>query len=82
VSKKEKQRLNVKQRYAGKIAQVGMRIKLIREKKNIDQKVLALKANISVNSLSRIENGALNTGIATLCALAEALEVNEKQFFG
>lgn len=51
-----------------------MRIKEIREKKNISQRALARKAEMSQTFLSNVENGKSDPSLSTLKRLAEALK--------
>ena len=60
---------------------VGKRIKLIREKKNIPQVVLAAKSNLEKGNLSRLEAGKANATLSTLERIANALEVHISQLF-
>jgi transcriptional regulator with XRE-family HTH domain len=62
---------------------VGQRIKKLRQSQNITQNQLAFEAGISTNQLGRIERGELNTGVSTLFAIADALnmEINELFIF-
>lgn len=53
----------------------GRRIELIRKKKNISQEDLAVKAGITRNNLSRIENGKYSAGMDILQRIADALDM-------
>lgn len=58
---------------------LGKRIKYLRKKEKISQAQLAFEAGIPRLQVSRIERGAINTGILTLVAIAEALNVHTKE---
>lgn len=53
---------------------IGSSIRTIREKKNIEAKELAMKADMDAANLSRIEKGKFSTGIDTLGKIASALD--------
>ena len=63
--------------------QIGCRVAYYRKMKRFTQKELALRANISVSYLSRIERGAYKKGvpISTFCQIARALNVHISDFF-
>lgn len=60
---------------------LGRRIRELRLSQNITQNQLAFEAGISKNQLGRIERGEINTGISTLFAIADALNVEVKDIF-
>ena len=53
-----------------------MRLKDLREKKNISQLQLAIALNMNQNSISRYENGQREADYATLIAFADYFEVS------
>ncbi|VYT08222.1 anaerobic benzoate catabolism transcriptional regulator [uncultured Blautia sp.] len=53
----------------------------LRKSRNMSQKELAEKAEISDVALSRIENGAACMNILTLVKIAKALSVTEGEIF-
>lgn len=57
----------------------GERLKQLRISKNIPQKELALNSGLAISQVGRIERGELNTGISTICILANALGVHPKE---
>lgn len=60
---------------------IGETIYKLRKSRNMSQKELAEKADISDVTLSRIENGAASMNILTLVKLAKALSVTEGEIF-
>lgn len=60
---------------------LGKRIKFLRKKEKISQAQLAFEAGMPRLQVSRIERGAINTGVLTLVAIAEALNVQPKELF-
>lgn len=53
-----------------------MRLKELREKKNISQLKLALELNMNQNSISRYETGAREADYKTLIAFADYFNVS------
>lgn len=53
-----------------------MRLKLLREKKNISQLKLAVDLNMNQNSISRYENGQRQADYQTLIAFADYFDVS------
>ena len=53
-----------------------MRLKFLREKKNISQLKLAMDLNMNQNSISRYENGQRQADYATLIAFADYFDVS------
>jgi transcriptional regulator with XRE-family HTH domain len=68
----------VRLRYAKKLKTFGTHLRKIRDKKGWSQEELAHQAGISYNSLNLIENGKLNTTLATLHAIGDALDMSLK----
>lgn len=60
---------------------VGIRIREIRELKNISQQELAAKCNFEKSNMSRLESGRVNSTLATLNKIAKGLEVNIMELF-
>lgn len=52
---------------------IGARIKELRQKQNIDARILAIKAGIAPSNLSRIEQGHYSVGFDILSKIANAL---------
>jgi len=52
---------------------IGIRIKELRQKQNIDARSLALRAGIDASNLSRIEQGHYSVGLDILAKIANAL---------
>lgn len=63
------------------LIRIGETIYKLRKSRNMSQKELAEKAEISEVALSRIENGAACMNILTLVKLAKALSVTEGEIF-
>ena len=51
----------------------GKRIELLRKQKDISQDILAERAGITQNNLSRIENGKYSPGLDILLKIGDAL---------
>ena len=52
---------------------IGLRIKTMREERQMDAKTLAQKAGITPANMSRIEQGKYSPGLDILCRIASAL---------
>jgi transcriptional regulator with XRE-family HTH domain len=61
---------------------VGIRLRQLREERNISMRGLALKSGLSANALSMIERGKTSPSVSTLYKLADALGVPIIDFFG
>lgn len=61
---------------------IGQRITKARQNKNMNQKELALKANIPEGSLSRYENGLRTPKISAVSQIAIALDVSTDYILG
>ena len=61
---------------------VGIRLKELREARNISMRSLATKSGLSANALSMIERGKTSPSVSTLYKLADALGVSITSFFG
>lgn len=57
-------------------ALIGLKVRTIREYRNLSQAKLAEKINISDNTLSNIETGKYYPRVETLIALSNALDVS------
>ena len=57
------------------LIRIGMKIKEIREDKNISQQDLAAACNFEKSNMSRIEVGRTNLTIGTLLKICDALNV-------
>ena len=62
-------------RYQKHLAKLGLHIRKIRERQGMSQEQLAADAEIPYSSVNEIEAGKTNPTIASLIALAEALDV-------
>lgn len=60
---------------------VGRRLRILREERNISMRALARRSNLSANALSMIERGLTSPSVSTLNKLATALEVPITAFF-
>jgi len=54
---------------------VGDNVKRLRLAKGLTQEALANASGVDWSTISRLENGNLNTGITVLFALAKAMDV-------
>ena len=60
---------------------IGNNISEIRKKNGLTSKELGLRCDIEKSNLINIEKGRINVTANTLLKLANALEVNVKEFF-
>ncbi len=60
------------------IANLGIHIRQLRERKNMSQQDLANDCNIPKNQIGRIERAEVNTTVRTLVKIANALEIHPK----
>jgi transcriptional regulator with XRE-family HTH domain len=60
---------------------LGLRIKLLREKAGLTQEQLAEKAKISLDFLGKIEVSINKPGLRSLLKIAEALKIDVKDLF-
>jgi transcriptional regulator with XRE-family HTH domain len=63
------------------ISRVGARLKALRNKTNLSMRELALKADVAVSFISKIESGKASPTIMTLQKILEALNVSVVEFF-
>jgi transcriptional regulator with XRE-family HTH domain len=61
---------------------VGVRLKELREARNVSMRTLATKSGLSANALSMIERGKTSPSVSTLYKLADAMGVSITAFFG
>lgn len=57
------------------LIKIGLRIKELRESKNMTQQELAYRCNFEKSNMNRIEAGRSNLTIGTLLKICHALEV-------
>ena len=62
-------------------AKIGMRIKELRDIKNMSQKDLAYSSDLDRSYIASVENGQRNISIINIEKIAKALEVTLKDFF-
>lgn len=62
-------------------AQVGQRLRELRQQKNLSVRALAALSGLAINTLSMIENGKTSPSVSTLQILARALAVPIAAFF-
>lgn len=60
---------------------VGQRLRLLREERNVSMRALARRSGLSANALSMIERGLTSPSVSTLNKLATALQVPITAFF-
>lgn len=58
------------------LSEIGSRIKHARKGKNLTQQELSSLVNLSVSSISRLENGHIMVGLETLIELVQVLEIS------
>jgi transcriptional regulator with XRE-family HTH domain len=71
----------LERRYDKEIKSFGQRLKDLREGSKLSQLDLEIKSGINRTEISRIENGLKNIEFFTIVKLAEALEIQVKEFF-
>lgn len=60
------------------IANLGIHIRQLREKKDMSQQDLANDSNIPKSQIARIERAKINTTVKTLVKIANALDIEPK----
>ena len=60
---------------------IGMRIKYLREKKNLTQDKLAEKTGLSIDYIGKIEVNINKPGLRALIKISNALNVHIKELF-
>ncbi|KQO34460.1 XRE family transcriptional regulator [Flavobacterium sp. Leaf82] len=63
------------------IANLGIHVRQMREKKNMSQQDLANDSGIPKSQVARIERAKVNTTVKTLVKIANALHVEPKELF-
>lgn len=63
------------------VVDVGYRLRILREERNVSMRSLARRSGLSANALSMIERGLTSPSVSTLTKLANALEVPIMAFF-
>jgi len=71
----------LEKRYKEEIESFGKRLKDIREGKKLSQLDLEIQSGINRTEISRIENGQKNIEFFTIVKLADALDIELKDFF-
>jgi len=61
--------------------QVGQKLHAMRKARKLSIRALAAQSNLSVNTLSLIENGKTSPSVSTLSQLAQSLDVSITSFF-
>ncbi len=61
------------------IANLGIHIRQLREKKGLSQQALADDSDIPKSQIGRIERAKVNTTVKTLVKIANALDVEPKE---
>lgn len=64
--------------YQSEIKQIALKIKNLRQEKNLSVQDLAYLCDMERSSVSRIESGRINITIKTLCLISNALGVEPK----
>lgn len=63
------------------LIEFGNHLRKTRKQLGFSQEDLAIKADVSISQVSRIERAEINTTISTLKVLAEALDIKIQDFF-
>jgi transcriptional regulator with XRE-family HTH domain len=61
------------------IANLGIHVRKLREKKNMSQQDLANDSGIPKSQVARIERAKVNTTVKTLIKIANALQIEPKE---
>lgn len=61
------------------IINLGIRLRQLRELKNLSQQDLANDCNIPKSQIARIESARINTTVRTLIKIANALQIEPKE---
>lgn len=61
--------------------QLGKRIVILREQRQMSQADLSFEADIDLSTLSRLERGILNARYVTIYKIAKALKISLKDLF-
>lgn len=70
-----------KDKHAKKLVAFGKNLRKLRESKGWSEEALAIKADLSPTTISNLENGQLNTTLATVFSLADALKIDSTELF-
>jgi transcriptional regulator with XRE-family HTH domain len=82
IKRQKEKRHNINRPDASRPAdQVGQRLRSIRKARNLSIRALAERSDLSVNTLSLIENGKTSPSVSTLYQLAKGLKVPITVFF-
>jgi transcriptional regulator with XRE-family HTH domain len=68
--------LTMLNRFDSEIASIGIKIKKIRQEKNITQSLLASLCDIDIRTIQRIEKGKYNMTLKILFSISESLDVD------
>ena len=60
---------------------IGRKIKLLREKTNMTQKELAIKSNLTLYKVKKIEDGNHKITLSTLCIICNVFKIHPKSLF-
>ncbi len=63
------------------IKEFGNNLRKVRQQQNFTQELLAIRADIEISQISRIERGIINTSISQIINIANALGVHPKELF-
>lgn len=63
------------------LKEIGNRIRLLRQEREISQQNLAALCNFEKSNMSRIEAGCSNVTIKTLLTISQALEIHISELF-
>ncbi len=64
------------------LIELGERIRQQRQEKNLSQEMFAEKADISVNTVSRIEGGLTATSVEVFTRMVEVLDADANELLG
>jgi transcriptional regulator with XRE-family HTH domain len=72
----------VEKRYQTDIAELGLRVKRLREARGLSQQDLAAKIGVDIRTIQRIEKGQHAMGLQILLGLSDELETSVSELIG
>ena len=70
----------MKERDRERLRKIGVRVRTLREKRDLSQEQLAARCDVDRAKISKIENATANYTITTLIELAKGMEIQPKMF--
>ncbi|MBK9213298.1 MAG: helix-turn-helix transcriptional regulator [Saprospiraceae bacterium] len=57
----------------------GKHLQSLRKKLGVSQEALAMRADVEISQISRIERACINTSLSQLLSIAKALDIHPKE---